>query len=320
MEKMRKTEIKYRTWFKGIPPRPIKLEIPGWAGDSHGHSDGDRPQPWHCPPFVDGATYGLELLYPFDSECHVKVVDGQIKFEGDFAEENRLVNGVQFPPFMSFAPGHFGFTSSLDLKVPPGHILRLEAHPRFYTDTTYTVPLAVPGHIQTEWWPKIFFVVFKQPMPGQTYIFRKNEPYAQVLVLPRKVVYDIKEMTPEEKEERRVLDDKLAKYHKYFVRNRWTDHIGHTFDDKYRILSGIFAKHGVDGINNFLNKIVERVENRKKMSVAKVGRPRVLGLKRNHETVQNQETTTETACIYHRPPDHRPSETNDSSIADLESP
>src|SRR5690606_17053773 len=102
--------------------------------------------------------------------------------------------------------------------------------------------------------------------------------------------------------------------------NRWTDHIGHTFDDKYRILSGIFAKHGVDAINNFLNKIVERGENRKKMSVAKVGRPRVLGLKRNHETVQNQETTTETACIYHRPPDHRPSETNDSSIADLESP
>src|SRR5687767_59867 len=85
--KMHKIELKYRCWYKGVPPKPIKLQIPGWAGDSHGHSNGDKPQPWHCPPFVEGATYGLELIYPFETEVSVRNVDGKIKFDGDFSKE-----------------------------------------------------------------------------------------------------------------------------------------------------------------------------------------------------------------------------------------
>ena len=40
---MKTTSLKYRTWYKGVPPKPIKLEIPGWAGDSMGHDDGESP-------------------------------------------------------------------------------------------------------------------------------------------------------------------------------------------------------------------------------------------------------------------------------------
>ena len=64
-------DVRWRTNHKGIPPRPIKLEIPGWSGRDLRHDDGATPQPWHCPPFVDGSTYGLELVYPFDAECAV---------------------------------------------------------------------------------------------------------------------------------------------------------------------------------------------------------------------------------------------------------
>lgn len=63
---MTKIDVLWRTRHKGLPPRPIKLQIPGWAGHDLNHGDGATPQPWHCPPFVDGSTYGLELLYPFD--------------------------------------------------------------------------------------------------------------------------------------------------------------------------------------------------------------------------------------------------------------
>jgi hypothetical protein len=275
-----KLEIKYRTWRKGIPPRPIKLQIPGWAGEPNGHTNGDRPQPWHCPPFVEGSTYGLELCYPFKSECHVSLVNGEIKFDGDFIEEQKECPDIPMPPFMSFAPGHFGMSSCLDIKVPSGYILRTEPHPRYYTDTTYTVPCCLPGHIQTEWWPKIFFVVFKNPMPGQTLIFKNGEPYGQALILPKKATYDIKEMTVGESTERGITDDKLNKYCKKFVNNDWKDHLGHNFDDKYKVLSAVFAKNGPQGVRDFLDSVAN------KTSKKKLGK---FIMKRKDESIQNQE-------------------------------
>jgi hypothetical protein len=252
--KFESIEVKYRTWYKGIPPKPIKLEIPGWAGDSHGHKDGDRPMPWHCIPFVEASTYGLELLYPFAVECHVKNVGGKIVFEGDWDKE-QPPNDVQFPPFLSFAPGHFGFTSSMDIEAPPGHIIRLEPHPRLYTDTTGTVPLAVAGHIQSEWWPKIFFVVFKSPLPGQEYIFREGEPYAQILILPRKVTYSVKEMSQQEKDVRLRRDHYISQHRTKIANHSWFDYLNNNFDDKYKVLSQIYAKEGVAGVDRFLEEI-----------------------------------------------------------------
>lgn len=252
---MDKIELKYRTWHTGIPPRPIKLQIPGWAGKPSDHSDGAIPQPWFCPPFVEGSTYALELLYPFETECHVFIRDGKIVFEGNWDQEH--LENIPKPPFQAFAPGHFGFTSSLDIKAPPNYVIRIESHPRFYTDETYTCPVIVPGHIQTEWWPKIFFIVFKAPMPGQTYIFRKNEPYGQIFVLPKKVQYDIIPMTPAEIAERVQLEEKITKHHNYFIKNKWTDHVGHTFDDKYKQLNTAYAKNGLQGIHDLLNSAIQ---------------------------------------------------------------
>ncbi len=56
--------------------------------------------------------------------------------------------------------------------------MRTEPHPRFYTDTTDTVPIAVPALLRTEWWLTISFVVFKSPGVGRTHIFRPGELYA----------------------------------------------------------------------------------------------------------------------------------------------
>lgn len=254
---MEKLEIKYRTWFKGIPPKPIKLEIPGWAGQPNKHTNGDRPQPWHCPPFVEGSTYGLELCYPFDTECHVKMNGDKIVFEGNFVQENKSCPEVTLPPFMAFAPGHFGMTSSLDIRVPNDYVLRLEPHPRFYTDTTHTVPCCLAGHIQTNWWPRVFFVVFKNPMPGQTLIFRKGEAYGQVLVVPKRISYDIQEMTEEEKNQRVKVDTNLEKNKKHYVKNDWKDHLGHNFSDKYKQLSIIANKDGPEAVEKFLEQFME---------------------------------------------------------------
>ena len=251
-------KIKYRSWFKGGVPKQIKLDIPGWAGNPNSHSNGSEPQPWHCPPFVEGSTYGIELCYPFDTECHVRNINGSIIFDGDFEEENKQCPDIKLPPFVAFASGYFGMTSSLDIKVPEGYVLRTEPHPRFYTDCSGTVPCCLPGHIQTNWWPKIFFVVFKAPKINQEIIFRKAEPYGQALVIPRKVSYDIEEMTHEEKVERTTLDNTLESNLNKVAKNQWKDNFGNKFSDKYKQLSTIVGKSGYDGMKNFLNDIQKK--------------------------------------------------------------
>ena len=263
---MEKLEVKYRTWYKAIPPKRIKLKVPGWAGDSHGHSDGDKPQPWHCTPFVDGSTYGLELLYPFESECCVRRENGVVIFDGDFTGEAPWASeqeGQAPPPFSSFAPGHYGFTSSLDLMPPEGYCMRVEPHPRFFTDETGTVPIAVPGHIQ-RWWSRIFFVAFKSPSEGQEHIFRYNEPYAQILIVPEKVTYDLQEMSNEEKTKRSVREQTIANNAQYIAKNIWNDHVDHKFDDKYKQLKSAYQKKGDQGVEDALKTATKKeVDNRR---------------------------------------------------------
>ena len=258
---MEKILVKYRTFYQGKAPAPIKLDIPGWAGDPNDHKDGDVPQPWHCVPFVEGSTYGLEIYWGFDTEYEVVSEGGAVKFIGDASEEMKKCPDVSFPPFSQFAPGHFGLSSCVDVMVPDGYTLRIEPHPKYYTDETWTTPLVIPGHINTAMWPKIFFLVFKNPAPGQKYIFRKHEPIAQLLVLPRKVAYDIQRMSPAEENGRNAQDNRITSLCKRFVTNDWRDHRGNNFDDKYKIMNNLFVKRGAAGVKRLLDD-AERSQQR----------------------------------------------------------
>ena len=161
--------IKYSTYASALPPRPIRISVGGWSGSLAKMEDESDPQPWHCLPYVEGATHGLELVYPYENECHVVNENGSVRFEWDYAKEpGGEVTGAEF---LLFAPAHMSkfylFNTRLDLEAPPGHVIRSEPHPRFYTDETGTVPLAMVSHLQNEWYPKLLFVVFRAPRPGQ---------------------------------------------------------------------------------------------------------------------------------------------------------
>lgn len=246
--------LKYRTFGKGIGPRPIKMEIPGWGGDKLPPEDGNPPQPWHCTPFVQGSTYGLELLYPFEAETRISLQDGKLIVEGDFSQDGILDE----PPFKTFAEGHYGFTSSLDLLPPEDYCIRVEPHPRFFTDDTGTVAALVPGHIQ-RFWSRIFFVVFKAPIEGQTHIFRHLEPYGQVLVLPRKVSYNIQEMTEEENQKRIARDSAISKCGQYISKKAWRDYKGNVFDDKYKQLASAYHRNGDEGVQELFEKASKKL-------------------------------------------------------------
>src|SRR5215831_18740134 len=128
---MNNLTIQYSTSAKALPPQPIRMANAKWGGSPEKMENGSEPQPWHCLPFVEGSTYGLELIYPFETECHVVGADGTIRFEWDFAKEpGNVLTGGEFRAFAPVdASKYYVFSTRLDLLPPPGYALRTEPHP-----------------------------------------------------------------------------------------------------------------------------------------------------------------------------------------------
>jgi hypothetical protein len=89
--------------------------------------------------------------------------------------------------------------------------VRTEPHPRFYTDTTDTVLVAVPALLRTEWWPMVSFVVFKSPAVGGTHIFRPGEPMLQILIVPVTSDFTLVPMDEEEAAEREMRERRISR-------------------------------------------------------------------------------------------------------------
>ena len=172
--------VKYRTNNPGLSPRRTRLTIPGWGGASEPRANGSHEQPWHCIPFSEAATAGIELFYPYEDELHVRGTAAGPVFSGNALGTPDM--NAEPPPFRSFGKPYYTYQCLIDLKVEAGYAIKVETHPRFYTDTTGTVPIAVPALIR-HWWPMIFFVVFKTPLLGQTHIFSPGEPFIQMSVV-----------------------------------------------------------------------------------------------------------------------------------------
>lgn len=254
-------ELRWRSSVGAPPPRRIRLEVPGWAGDAVQPAEGARAQPWHCQPFVEGATHGLELVYPYRSETRV-VNDGggRLRFEGDVAKE--IEQTGQTYPFGQFARGHFGMNTGLDLLPPPGHALRLGPHPRCFMDDTGEVPVALPGHLQ-RFWPQHFFAVFRAPPPGGVTVFRPGQAYAQLLLVRVGESYRVVPMDPEQARDRDVQDRQVSSLSYLLSRHLWRSSAGIWFGDKYKQLLRIFRRGGLDAVRAHLAAVEERTKPRR---------------------------------------------------------
>lgn len=258
--------LKYRAWFKGITPRPIRLEVPGWAGEKHYETG----QPWHCKPFVDAATYGLEIVYPFDTEVRVTCQDGKCDFSYNSDEEWKLIKQPNPFPFSNFTPNHFGFTSSIDIKTPPGYSTLIMPHPRFFTDMTGSVPLPSCGMLESDWWPKIFFIAFRAPLAGHEYVFRKGEGIAQLMFVPTYVQYNVEQMSQAEANEREETEKLLNTFIKFVATKKWTDNKGQLFQNSYKTLSLIAKKDGPTGVLAYLKQVAAQVTGHRNKSRPKL--------------------------------------------------
>lgn len=225
--------VKYRSVNPDLRPRRTKLEVPGWAGADEPRADGAHEQPWHCIPFSEAARAGLEFPYPYRDELRVVTRSGRPCFEGDFgaADERR-------PPFRSFGSAYYTYQILIDLKVEPGFAIKIETHPRFYSDTTGTVPIAVPALIRP-WWPMINFVVFKAPPEGQIHILRPGDPLLQVTFIPEDEKIDLTDMPEAEAAERELQSRRIyAARSTLSTDTQWTSSTGTVFDGTYRRLFG----------------------------------------------------------------------------------
>src|ERR1700739_71182 len=111
---------------------------------------------------------------------------------------------------------------------------RTEPHPRFYVDSTDTVPIAVPALIRN-WWPMMFFCVFKSPPEGRTHIFRPGEPMMQIVVVPAEPDFQIVPMSEEEAAERELQARRIhASRDTLSAETHWTSETNTVFDGTYR--------------------------------------------------------------------------------------
>jgi len=225
-------QVKYRLYEPRLGPRRTRMDIPGWAGKPEPRRDGSHEYPWHCIPFSESAKYGIELFYPFDNELRVTTRNGRLMFDGEFGPDPGT--GIEWPPFRTFGERFYTYQILLDLKVDEGMAIRMEPHPRFYTDPTDSVPIAVPALLR-RWWPMMNFVVFKSPAEGRTHVFRPNEPFAQALVIPAESEFEVVEMSEEEAAERELQSRRIHESrHTLSADTHWTSSSNTEFDGTYR--------------------------------------------------------------------------------------
>jgi len=228
-------DVKFRLVNPELRPRRTKLEMPGWAGSPEPRTDGSHEHAWHCAPFTESAQYGIEIFYPYANELHVTKKNGILIFDGDFGPAPE--GDLQWPPFRKFGADYYTYQLLLDLKVGKDWAVRTEPHPRFYTDSTDTVPIAVPALLRTEWWPMISFVVFKAPAEGRTHIFRPGEPMLQILVLPVTADFALVPMDEEEAAEREMRGRRIHGSRPTLAADTtWVSSTDTVFDGTYRHL------------------------------------------------------------------------------------
>jgi hypothetical protein len=227
--------VKFRLHGHRPAPRPIQMPIPGWAGDQQPRADGNHEQPWHCTPFSESARYGIEVLYPFEEELRVTSEGGQVRLNADWGEPTDP--DMMWPPFRTFGEDFYSHQIALDLEVPPGWAIRTEPHPRYFTDAANTTPLAVPALIRSEWWPMMFFCIFKAPTAGTTHIFRKGEPILSIITIPAEPELELVAMTEEEAAERELKARRIAASRDELAQGtRWLSTTNTVFDGTYRHL------------------------------------------------------------------------------------
>ncbi len=192
--------------------------------------------PYHCKPWVDGQTIGWTLFYGYLSSVAIRGnEDGGI----DVDNLEQLTKETQQADIISqFAKGHFGIGSGYTLSTLPDIstlILPVSSSPPGLE--------AIVGLIETDWYPRQIFLVFKVPQPGVEILLEHKTPLARVVMTPRFDELTAQPMTAEEIEE---IEGRRQAYlaDESTSDSRWVDAAGNSFTHVYKQWSKRHRKGG----------------------------------------------------------------------------
>ncbi len=85
----------------------------------------------------------------------------------------------------------------------------------------------------------MYFMVFKAPDEGRTHVFRKDEPFMQVTVVPAEADFELVPMSEEEAAERELQSRRIyASRETLAADSQWTSATHTVFDGTYRRILG----------------------------------------------------------------------------------
>jgi tetratricopeptide (TPR) repeat protein len=114
--------------------------------------------------------------------------------------------------------------------------------------------------VKTQWWPKKLFVVFKAPAPGQRHIFKKGEPYVQILFVPEHMRYEPATMSREEEARRADLESGILLAKSLIAKQVWHSPDGLEFNDHYKVLTRTFEREGTAGVETAIRGAIARYQ------------------------------------------------------------
>lgn len=249
----RRIEVMYSgKYAEAHPPRPVKLEIPGFAGQPDERAmTGEMSksaQPWNCQSFTDVINRSIEICWPIQQEVLIfNNGSGGITTRGNFELYTKSPGTIS-----SFAKNHYGINTSLQLQMTPGRGGLILPHPRWFADPFNShLPAIVPGIIEFDWWPRCFFVVATVPqiypgIPAKDCFARliPGEPFCQVIPIDIRSVPSLRRADYQESTELNRRDRICDKGYKQLSTVNWTSATGKDFGDIYKILSKEFAENG----------------------------------------------------------------------------
>lgn len=182
--------------------------------------------PFHCKPWLDGQSAGWTLFYGYLTSVTITAEENgriQVKNLATLAQETNQPRIIE-----QFADSHFGLGTGYTLQTPPGFVSLLLPASQAPAGLE-----AITGIVETDWYPRQLFMVFRVPPPTVAITLDYKMPLARVLVIPRPEQLDIR---PLDEAEQAILAEREAAYlaEEATSPTRWQDDAGHTFTHLYK--------------------------------------------------------------------------------------
>jgi hypothetical protein len=218
--------VKYYRADKSFPPLvPVRPIINGKSMSAGSRKPSARPA--HCKPWLDGYSQGCLLLFPYRVSLQI-AFDETMKVICSSQSAIRRFGSI----VSSFSDDYFGIATNYRLKTDRNIGIYVSPAPSEYKPTSCE---PIRGLIETWWYPRPIFLVFRKPSPGTILSFEFGQPLC--LLLPticetteveEFTESDLKEQLDSEAEYLRISNERGM---------RWISRNGDSFSRAYKVFS-----------------------------------------------------------------------------------